>query len=72
MLKRARGAHLSPLRCSVFEELRLGREVTRIFGGGRRVEDRGGGGGDEGGVRRVKSHLEARDEAEFHEQHLEF
>lgn len=25
-----------------------------------------------GGVRRVKSHLEARDGAEFHEQHLEF
>lgn len=30
------------------------------------------GGGDGGGVRRVKSHLEARDGAEFHEQHLEF
>lgn len=51
------------LQC--FEELRLGREVTRIFGGE-------GGGRDEGGVSRVKSHLEARDGAEFHEEHLEF
>lgn len=50
------------LQC--FEELGLGREVTRLLGGWR--------GGDEGGVRRVKSHLEARDGAEFHEQHLEF
>lgn len=47
------------LQC--FEDLGLKREVTRHAGGG-----------DEGGVRRVKSHLEARDGAEFHAQHLEF
>lgn len=51
------------LRC--VEELGQGREVTRHFWG----EEKGG---DEGGERRVKSHLEARDGAKFHVQHLEF
>lgn len=47
------------LQC--FEDLELKREVMRIAVGG-----------DEGGVRMVKSHLEARYGAEFHAQHLEF
>lgn len=59
------GAHLSPLCCSVLKSWDWGEKSRgSLWGenGGRRW----------GGVRRVKSHLDARDGAEFHEQHLEF
>lgn len=61
MLKAFRAPILLHFSLQCFEDLELKREVTRIAGGG-----------DEGGVRMVKSHLEARYGAEFHAQHLEF
>lgn len=54
---------MSPLCCSVLKSQGWGEQSRGFLWGGKEKEEESGG---------VKSHLEAMDEAEFHEQHLEF